>query len=738
MLKASLQNIFICIAVAIFNIQALGQRLSREETYSLQESKATPRDALYVNQKLSASVRAKDVLKRLTFEEKLSLTGGYKSFCFPGIPRLGLRPATMADASQGIRLKTIESNAKSTSFPAMLALAATWNPEMAAIFGKSIGEECRAHGVDILLGPGINMQRLSVGGRNYEYLGEDPLLTSDISVAYINGLQSQNIMATAKHFIGNDQEFCRHIASMDIDERTLREIYLPPWEAAIKKAGLKAIMTGNNAVNGIPAAVHQPLLKDILRNEYDFQGIAMTDWQNTNYHPNLQYLVAESGESLLMPQNKTFRDYVEAYVKKYPDQKQNFEAKLDQMIYPNLFTLFETGIYDRRPADPAFLNRMEEHKIVSRQCAEEAICLLKNENNILPISLKKKILLTGKPETFSGTGSGFVEGYDHTDFAGGLKKMYKGNFNYVANPTDEQIKNADIVLYSINKEGGEGYDVPFTDTTGDNRQIDRLTRLNKNVIVLLNTCNGLPMPWLPKVKGLMYTFFLGQERGNALANIVSGKVNPSGKLPFTIEHDFKDSPDPDFNYLGGKPYWYGANNYYKDYWMGKDTSGKMEISKYILPHQFVHVPYNEELYIGYRWYDKNKKEVLFPFGFGLSYTDFSYSNLRISSQSVTKSDPVQVSIIVKNTGKKAGAEVVQLYVSDKECSVTRPIKELKGFRKIYLNPGKSQEVKFTITPQDLAFWDIKSNDWKVEPGDFEVMIGKSAGNILLSKTFQYQ
>lgn len=387
-------------------VSASAQRIDLQQLKPLSAFTAVPSGSIYHLTSRSPEERAKDVLHQLTFEEKLTLTGGYQNFCYPGVARLGLRAVTMADASQGIRLSSITSNGKSVSFPGMQALAATWNPQIAETFGKSIGEECIAHGVDILLGPGINMQRLSVGGRNYEYMGEDPLLTSRIAVPYVQGLQSQKILATAKHFIGNDQEYCRHIASSDIDERTLREIYLRPWEAVIRKAGLKALMTGNNLVNGVPCSMHQPLLDDVLRKEFGFAGIAMTDWQNTNYFESLQYLVAPSGLSLMMPVNQTFSKYVKDFTRQYPWRKGQMEVQLDSMVFANLVTLFSMGVYDRGPVDPSYLEKLEAHKALARQVAEEAICLLKNEGNILPIAKSKTILLTGEPEIHTGTGGG--------------------------------------------------------------------------------------------------------------------------------------------------------------------------------------------------------------------------------------------------------------------------------------------------------------------------------------------
>jgi len=721
----------------LFSTHSLSaQRLTYEETLPLNFFKDKDTASVYLNPNAPPEERALDVINRLTFEEKLQLTGGYKFFCFPGVSRLGLRPATMADASQGIRLKTISGKIPSTSYPGMLALAATWNIEIAQKFGLNMGRECRAQGVDILLGPGMNMQRLSVGGRNYEYMGEDPLLTSKMSSAYIRGLQSQKILATAKHFIANDQEFCRHIASSDVDERALREIYLPPWENAIKSAGLKSIMTGNNAINGLPAVMNKPLMKDIIRNEYGFTGITMSDWQNSNYHVFMQHLILNSGHSLLMAKNDAFREYVEEQIKQYPQEKKAIEYYLNQMVYRNLLPLFQMGVYDRFNADSSYFQYRVQEQLFAKKCAEEAICLLKNEDDILPVGLNQKILLTGGVEPFSGTGSGFVEGYKHTSFAEGLEKVYN-RFTYQKNPSDNLIKDADVVFYNLNIEGGEGYDVAFIDSSGVNKQIFHLLELNKNVVILINACNGFPMPWKNEVKGILYNFFLGQERGNALANIISGKVNPSGRLPFTIEEAFKDSPDPDFNYLGGKPFWYGDNSYYKEYWKGNDIKTEVEIAKYIKPHQFVHIPYNEGVFIGYRWYQKYNKPYHFAFGYGLSYTQFKFDKPILNTHVIYQNDSISLSLNVKNTGKSAGSEVVQLYIGDEESTVERPVKELKAFQKVYLEPGESKKVNFIILGKDLAFWDIISHKWKIEEGKFTIYIGKSSDDNKMKETIEY-
>lgn len=694
-----------------------------------------PLDVKYSNPKVLPTERVKDVIKHMTFEEKLQLTGGKKGKYFPGLPRLGLRSVLMSDASQGVHLNGKMPNQVSTSFPGMLALAATWDTSLAKSFGKNMGEECRALGIDILLGPGINMYRTSEGGRNYEYMGEDPYLTSEIACNYIQGLQSKKVIAVAKHLIANDQEFCRHMMSSDVDERALREIYLPPWEAIIKKAGVKGVMSGNNLLNGIPNSMNKPLIADLLRKEYGFSGIAMTDWQNTIYHPSKQNLVLQSGISMLMPTNETFANYISKYLKENPSAKAVVERGLDQMVYDNLLPLFEMGAYDRSAVDSSYLPSIVQHKSFARMCAEQAICLLKNDQNLLPIPQGKKVLMMGTPETYSGKGSGFVLGFNHTDFAAGMQQVYGSNFKCIEQPSDEEIKQSDVVFYRLDKPAGEGEDIPFYEPAAINAEINHCASLNKNVVVIITASNGLDMPWLSKVRGVLYSFFLGQERGNALADIVSGKINPSGHLPFTIEKKFEDSPSPEFNFIGGKPYWHGDNSYYKDYWLGKQGAKTPTFAPFIKPGEVIHTKYNEGIFIGYRWYEEKKIPVSFPFGFGLSYTTFKYNGIKLSSSSMSGRDTIKVQCSLSNTGKVAGAEVIQLYIHDNHAGVPRPEKELKGFKKIFLDPGETKSVNFVINRKDLSYWDIQSHNWKAEKGQFEVLIGSSSADIKMTAKF---
>lgn len=686
----------------------------------LSKSPNTVQGAVYADVTKPAGDRARDLIRRMTFEEKLNLTGGFPRFQTHAVERLGIRPAFMADASQGVRLNTVTVGGQSTSFPGMLPLASTWNGELAREFGAAIAEECRALGLDILLGPGINMQRLSVGGRNFEYMGEDPLLTSIVAANYVYGMEKIGVIACPKHFIGNDQEFCRHISNTVVSERALREIYLPPWEAVVKDGNTSAIMTGNNLVNGAPAAIHRPLNAGLLRKEYDFKGIAMTDWQNTNYFPSMQHLVLPSGENLLMPRNNDFAAWVKKEVQSSPERKAEIELMLESMIFPTLYTLFEKGVYDRHPQHTDYLKTYEGHKELARKVAEESVVLLKNEKNILPIAKGKKIVFYGEPEVFSGEGSGFVAGYDHTTYAEGLQKVYGKNFLHLEKMDEKAIRKADIVIYNLNKKSGEGRDIPFEEGAEGLEELKKISKLNRNVVVLVNSCNGMSTDWVKDVKGVLWCYFLGQERGNALANIISGKVAPSGRLPFTIEKSFRDSPAPDYNYIGDKIFWFG-NNQYKNYWLGKTADFDSTFTNYVKPFEPIDIPYKEDILIGYRWYDYHKIPVRFPFGAGLSYTKFELSGMSVENK-FKEENQIAVEFDVKNVGTMEGKDVVQVYVSHKGSTVMKAPKELKAFRKIHLTPGEKQKVRITLDERAFSYWDEENHDWKVEQGEYIISI----------------
>jgi beta-glucosidase len=689
-----------------------------------------PSMAIYTNPQASPEARAEDVVKRLTFEEKLTLTGGVASRCYPGIARLGLRTVHLQNASQGIAVElepaALAKREKSTAFPCTLMLAATWDAPLAKAYARAISEECRALYVDILEGPGMNIYRHSEGGRNFEYFGEDPFLASRMAVNYVEGLQSLGTIATIKHFVGNDQEVVRHDANVIVSERALHEIYLPPFAAAISEADAGAVMTGNNAVNGWPGAADQPLVGDFLRGKLGFQGMVMSDFANCTFWPERRNLILSSGHSLMMARNDSFVEYIRQLIAEHPEQKAAIEKQLDTMVDHNLFTLFKFGVYDRSPLDSAYLKTFAAHQTVARRVAEAGITLLKNADHILPIDPKQtgQILVTGTKAALTayvGKGSGSVKGYERIDYSAGLEKIYGEKMTVSATPTDDQIRAAAVVLYFIQKTAAEGKDIPFTEPDVT-REVNHLAALNKNLVVIFSGGNGFAMPWLPQVKGLVFAYLGGQESGNALADVISGKVNPSGRLPFTIEKHFTDGPGKDYNRLpNGQCKWGGAQ---PDSRRIQARFGQFEID------------YREGIYVGYRWYEKKHIVPQFPFGFGLSYTTFKYGAPELSAPTISSNQTVTVSVPVSNTGSVAGAETVQLYVHADSPMVDRPVQELKGFGKILLQPGETRVVKIPVTWQDLAYWDEAIHDWKVEPGTYDLRLGASSADIRQTVSIQ--
>lgn len=678
-----------------------------------------PAGAVCLNKSAAPEARVNDLLSRMTIREKISMTGGFNFFFFPGMERFGFEPVLLNDATSGLNLRPeIERErsviSQSTSFPLAAALAATWQPELAFEMGKAIGEECRAAGTGVLLGPGVNIHRTSTCGRNFEYMGEDPWLASRMAVQHIKGVQSQKVIATIKHFIANNNEFVRTRCNAIIDERTLHEIYLPTFAAAVQEANVRAVMSSYNWLNGEKCGEDKVLLTGILRGELGYTGMVMSDWGGTEDMTK----VLGSGQNIIMPGMKDFGQHVRALLEKDPV---GTEKQLDAMITPTLRVLFEMGTRDRVPSDPEFKKTFDGHKLTARTIAESAITLLKNDR-ILPLTRGQTILITGDQgavtNASSGGGSGHVKGYDHINFYDGLKSVFGSAVTYDANPSDEAVKNADRILYFFKMNDSEGSDRPFDLSEKINQQIQTLAAKNPNVIVIATTGTGFGMPWLDSIKGLVHGYFLGQEYGEAMANVLSGKVTPSGKLPFTIEKSFADSPAYGYNVINGQQEW----------------SGTIKNQ----PSPYFDVPYSEGVFMGYRWYEAKKKPVNFPFGFGLSYTTFTMSDIKVSANIITKEKPVTVSVTVKNTGKVAGAEVVQLYVHDDKASVERPYRELKGFQKVFLEPGESKAVTMTLNWQALAFWDVKTHAWLTEPGSFKLLVGNSSQNVQCQTNIIYQ
>lgn len=668
-----------------------------------------PSDAVCLNKSADPEARVKDMLERMTLREKTGLVSGFNFFFFSGVERFGFAPVLLNDATSGLNLRPevereYSSISQSTSFPLASALAATWQPELAFEMGKAIGEECRAAGTGVLLGPGVNIHRTSTGGRNFEYMSEDPWLASRLAVQHIKGVQSQKVIATVKHFVANNNEFVRFRSNAIIDERTLHEIYLPAFAAAVQEGNVRAVMSSYNWLNGKKCGEDKALLTDILRGELGYTGMVMSDWgQGTEDMAK----ILGSGQNMVMPSLKDLGKHIRS---QYARDAAGTEKSVDEMIAPTLRVLFEMGTWDRNPSDPAFKKTFAGHKATARKIGESAITLLKNDQ-VLPLAKGQTILITGDKKAVedasSGGGSGHVNGYDPVTFYDGLKAVFGSAVAFDENPSDETVTKADRILYFFKMSDQEGTDRAFELPEKINGQIQALAAKNPNVIVIASSGTAFGTPWLDSVKGLVHGYFLGQEYGEAMANVLSGKVSPSGKLPFTMEKAFEDSPAYGYNLIDGKPSW----------------SQKFPAS---VKTHIIDVPYSEGVFVGYRWYEAKKKPVNFPFGFGLSYTTFEISDIKVSAKTVTKDKPVTVSVNIKNTGKAAGAEVVQLYVHDEEASVERPYRELKGFQKVFLQPGESKTVTMTLDWKAMAFWDVKTHAWLAEPGTFTLLAGNSS------------
>lgn len=679
-----------------------------------------PAGAVCLNPDADPEARVRDLLERMTIREKIGMTAGFNGFFFAGMERFGFAPVLLNDATSGLRLNpAVERGycaiSQSTSFPLAAALAATWQPELAFEMGKAIGEECRAAGTGVLLGPGVNIYRTSTCGRNFEYMGEDPYLAARMAVQHIRGVQSMKVIATVKHFIANNHEFARFNSNVILDERTLHEIYLPAFAAAVQEANVRAVMSSYNWLNGEKCGESKTLLTDILRGELGYTGMVMSDWGGTDDLSK----VPGSGQNIVMPKMKTLGQHIRSLMETDPA---GTEKALDAMIAPTLRVLFEMGIWDRPPSDPEFMKTFEGHKAIARTIGESAITLLKNDG-VLPLAKGQTILVTGDWKAIayasSGGGSGRVKGYDHIIFYDGLTAVFGDKVDYEENPSDEAVKRADRILYFFQMGDREGADRPFDLPEPVNRQIAALAGQNPNVIVIASGGTAFGTPWLRSVKGLVHGYFLGQEYGAAMANVLSGRVNPSGKLPFTMEQSFADSPAHGYNRIGGELHW-SAN-------MPEQVAAKT-----------IDIPYSEGVFVGYRWYEANRKPVNFPFGFGLSYTTFKISDIRVSSDTVTKEAPITVHVTVQNTGRVAGAEVVQLYVHDEEAGVERPYRELKGFQKVFLQPGESKTVAMTLDWKALAFWDVKTHAWLAEPGSFTLLAGNSSRDVQCQARINYE
>lgn len=716
---------------------------------------AQNRQPLYLDESQPIEVRVQDALSRMTLEEKVKLCTAQSKFSSHGVPRLGIPEIWMSDGPHGVR-EEIQwdswgnagfTNDSCTAFPALTCLAATWNPEMSALYGKNIGEEARYREKDILLGPGCNIYRTPLNGRNFEYLGEDPCLASVMVVPYVQELQKNGVAACVKHFALNNQEKWRGHIDVELSDRALYEIYLPAFKAAVQEGGAWSIMGSYNKVRGEHACHNDLLLNRILKGEWAFDGCVVTDWGGAHDTREAVFngLDIEMGtytDGLTSGRNFAYDNYYLA--RNYLEGLQSGAypvSTVDDKAARILRLIFRTAMNRNRPWG-SFAS--EAHFDAARQIGTEGIVLLKNDPvkrqqpALLPIdpSRYEKILVVGDNATrrlTEGGGSSELKVKHEISPLQGLAERYGDKIVYtqgyaagrprygkVDKPrvdTDslyrkavELAADADLVIFvgGLNKnheqdcEAGDRvqYSLPF----GQDRLIPELAKVNPNLVLVLISGNAVEMKWVDEVPAIVQAWYLGSEAGHALADVLSGTVNPSGKLPISFPVKLTDNGAHSFDAL-------------------------------CYPGDSLHVVYKEDILVGYRWHDTKKIPALFPFGHGLSYTTFTYGKAALSSTDMTADGSITVTVPVKNTGSLPGKEVVQLYVGDNKSSLPRPQKELKAFDKIALNPGEEKTVTFTITADDLKYFDDARHEWVAEPGKFTLYIGSSSTDIRTKGSF---
>jgi beta-glucosidase len=664
--------------------------------------------------------KAHAMIAKLSLEEKIELLGGVDSMFTRPMPAIDLPQFKMSDASLGVR-----TWGPTTAYAGGVALAATWDTDFARELGESLGRDARARNVNFLLGPGVNIARSPLSGRNFEYLSEDPFLNATLVVPFIQGVQSQGVVATVKHFALNDQEFNRHNASADVDERTMREIYLPAFEAAVTKAHVDAVMNSYNLVNGVHATQNNFLNLKLLKGEWDFQGVLMSDWDAT-YDG---VAAVNNGLDLEMPSPKFMnaKNLVPAV-----QNGQVNEATIDE----HLLRLFRTGLRygftDRPQFDPADSTYSVADRAVALKGALESITLLKNDGNLLPLdpARVKSIAVIGPdayPAVTGGGGSSEAHAFEPVSILTGIANLLGPGVHvfYSAGIPDgpgqkELVARADAVIVSVGFSAAterEGADRTFTLPPGQDALIESVAAMNPRTIVTLTGGGGMDTSrWLDKVPVVLHTWYPGQEGGTAVAQILFGEHDPEGKLPVSFDRSWDENPSSKWYY--GDP---------------KDSTTLNTIGADGQPKDYTieHIKYGDKLMVGYRYWTTAGKHPLFPFGFGLSYTTFKFSNLKVPA-AASPGSTVTVEFDVANTGSVAGAEVAQLYVSDPSAQVDRPERELKGFAKVRLGPGATQHVTMSLDGRAFSFWDESAHKWIVDPGKFVIRVGDSSENTPLS------
>lgn len=714
---------------------------------------------VYMDDAQPIEARVKDALSRMTLEEKVALCHAQSKFSSAGVPRLGIPELWMSDGPHGVRAEinwndwgyANWTNDSITAFPALTCLAATWNPDMSAKYGKAIGEEARYREKDVLLGPGVNIYRTPMNGRNFEYMGEDPYLASVMCVPYIQELQKNGVAACVKHYALNNQELWRGHIDVNLSDRALHEIYLPAFKAAVEEGGAWSIMGAYNKIRGQHACHNDFTLNKILKDDWKFDGCVITDWGGAHdtYEAAVNGLDIEMGSytnGLTSESVFTYNDYYLAnpYLQMLKDGKVPMST-IDDKASRILRLIFRTAMNRQKPYGSV---ATEEHYAAAREIGNEGIVLLKNAPVVkkgaplLPIDAAKykNILVVGDNAVRllnQGGGSSELKVKDMVSPLDGLRAAYGDKVAYAKgyaagrpmygradeipqNVVDslraeavEMAKKADLVVLvgGLNKnhfqdcEGGDRleYGLPF----GQDELIEALLGVNKNLVLVLLSGNAVEMPWVSRVPAIVQGWYLGSMGGKSLADILSGAVNPNGKLPFSFPARLKDCGAHAFDELS-------------------------------YPGDSIKQEYKEDILVGYRWHDTKKIPALFPFGHGLSYTTFTYGKPVASAKVMAADGTLTLTVAVKNTGSVAGKEIVQLYIGDDKCSVLRPVKELKHFAKVALAPGEEKNVTFTLTPDDLKFYDEASAAWKYEPGKFKAYVCASSADVRGVVPFEMQ
>ena len=721
---------------------------------------------VYLDESKDIEQRIDDALSRMTLDEKIAVIHAQSKFSSPGVKRLGFPDLWTDDGPHGVRPDVLwdeweqagQTNDSCVAFPALTCLAATWNPQLARLYGESLAEEALYRNKNVMLGPGVNINRTPLCGRNFEYMGEDPWLASRMVVPYVQGLQSKGVAACVKHYALNNDEEYRHQVNVVVSDRALHEIYLPAFKAAVGEGGAWAIMGSYNLYQNQHNCHNSTLLNKILKQDWGFDGVVISDWGGCHdteeaIKNGLDLEFGSWTDGLTMGATNAYDNYYLALPYKRLIQEGKFTTReLDEKVRRVLRLFYRTTMNRQKPY--GFLCS-ESHYDAALKIAQEGIVLLKNDHQLLPVKKAKRILVVGenaiKMMTVGGGSSSlkvqkeilpldgikarFAEA--EVDFArgyvGDTVQSYNGvtvgrslyDLRSAEELTAEAVakaKQADVVIFigGLNKsnyQDCEGHDrqtygLPY----GQDQLIEALVKVNPNLVYVNISGNAVAMPWADQVPAIVQGWFVGSEAGEALASVLAGDVNPSGKLPFTWYARLED--------CGAH-----ATGSYPGTW----REG----------HQIIDETYKEDIFVGYRWTDKQNIKPLFPFGHGLSYTTFKVDNLRADKKEMTADDQLTITVDVRNTGIQAGAEIMQLYISDSKSSQPRPVKELKGFKKVYLEPGETQQVSFTIDRSALSFYDEKTGDWTAELGEFVAMVNNSSAPtknkirfMLSSKTVQ--